>query len=65
MRPAMQSSALESLPPAVRRSLGKLGADIATIPPAVLFGLARHPLTDKGIEDKGEAAKQLRRVKQS
>lgn len=28
----------------------RLGADIATIPPAVLFGLARHPLTDKGIE---------------
>ncbi len=26
----MQSWALESLPPAVRRSLGKLGADIAT-----------------------------------
>ena len=26
------------------------GADIATIPPAVLFGLAKHPLTDKGIE---------------
>jgi DNA-binding XRE family transcriptional regulator len=26
----MQSSTLESLPPAVRRSLGKLGADIAT-----------------------------------
>lgn len=26
----MQSSALESLSPAVRRSLGKLGADIAT-----------------------------------
>ena len=25
----MQASALESLPPAVRRSLGKLGADIA------------------------------------
>ena len=30
MRPKMQSSAQESLPPAVRRSLGKLGADIAT-----------------------------------
>ena len=28
----------------------RLGADIATIPPAVLFGLAKHPLTDKGIE---------------
>jgi transaldolase len=28
----------------------RLGADIATMPPAVLFGLAKHPLTDKGIE---------------
>jgi len=26
------------------------GADVATIPPAVLHGLARHPLTDKGLE---------------
>jgi transaldolase len=26
------------------------GADVATVPPAVLKGLARHPLTDKGIE---------------
>lgn len=26
------------------------GADIATVPPAVLRNLARHPLTDKGIE---------------
>jgi transaldolase len=26
------------------------GADVATIPPAVLKGLAKHPLTDKGIE---------------
>jgi transaldolase len=28
----------------------KIGADIATIPPTVLRQLARHPLTDKGIE---------------
>ncbi len=28
----------------------KIGADIATIPPAVLRQLARHPLTDKGLE---------------
>ena len=28
----------------------RLGADIATMPPAVLFSLAKHPLTDKGIE---------------
>ncbi len=27
-----------------------IGADIATIPPAVLKGLVKHPLTDKGIE---------------
>jgi transaldolase len=27
-----------------------IGADVATIPPAVLKGLAKHPLTDKGIE---------------
>ena len=26
------------------------GADVATIPPAVLRGLLKHPLTDKGIE---------------
>jgi transaldolase len=26
------------------------GADVATVPPAVLKGLAKHPLTDKGIE---------------
>ena len=25
-------------------------ADIATVPPAVLKGLVRHPLTDKGID---------------
>ena len=28
----------------------RIGADIATMPPAVLFALAKHPLTDKGIE---------------
>jgi transaldolase len=27
-----------------------IGADVATIPPAVLKGLAKHPLTDKGID---------------
>jgi len=26
------------------------GADVATIPPAVLRKLANHPLTDKGVE---------------
>ena len=28
----------------------RLGAHVATMPPAVLFSLAKHPLTDKGIE---------------
>jgi transaldolase len=28
----------------------RIGADIATMPPAVLKSLAKHPLTDKGIE---------------
>jgi transaldolase len=27
-----------------------IGADVATIPPAVLKGLVKHPLTDKGID---------------
>ena len=27
-----------------------IGADIATIPPAVLWKLLNHPLTDRGIE---------------
>ena len=26
------------------------GADVATIPPAILRGLAKHPLTDKGLD---------------
>ena len=26
------------------------GADVATIPPAVLKSLVKHPLTDKGLE---------------
>lgn len=28
----------------------KIGADVITAPPAVLKGLARHPLTDRGLE---------------
>jgi transaldolase len=28
----------------------KLGADVCTLPPAVLRGLAKHPLTDKGLD---------------
>ncbi len=31
------------------RDAAKLGADVATMPPAVLKSLARHPLTDKGL----------------
>ena len=27
-----------------------IGADVATVPPAVLKGLVKHPLTDKGME---------------
>jgi transaldolase len=27
-----------------------IGADVATLPPAVLRALAHHPLTDKGID---------------
>jgi transaldolase len=27
-----------------------VGADVATVPPVVLRGLAAHPLTDKGLE---------------
>ena len=26
------------------------GADVATLPPSVLKGLVKHPLTDKGLE---------------
>ena len=28
----------------------KIGADVATVPPAVLKGLIQHPLTDKGLD---------------
>ena len=28
----------------------KIGADVATMPPAVLRKLADHPLTDKGLD---------------
>ena len=27
-----------------------IGADVATVPPAVLHALVQHPLTDKGLE---------------
>jgi transaldolase len=32
------------------KQVALIGADVATVPPAVLKGLAKHPLTDKGIE---------------
>jgi len=32
------------------RDAAKVGADVATLPPAVLRGLASHMLTDKGLE---------------
>ena len=32
------------------RDAALIGADVVTAPPAVLKGLAKHPLTDKGIE---------------
>jgi transaldolase len=32
------------------KDVAMLGADVATVPPAVLHGLASHPLTDKGLE---------------
>ena len=28
----------------------RLGADVATLPPAVLRAMFKHPLTDKGLE---------------
>lgn len=32
------------------RECALVGADVATVPPAVLKGLVKHPLTDKGLE---------------
>lgn len=32
------------------KEVAMLGADVATVPPAVLRSLANHPLTDKGLE---------------
>lgn len=31
------------------RDCARIGADVATVPPAVLWGLLEHPLTDKGL----------------
>lgn len=30
--------------------VAKIGADVATVPPAVIKGLVQHPLTDKGLD---------------
>ena len=32
------------------RQAAMIGADVATVPPSVLKGLVKHPLTDKGLE---------------
>ncbi len=32
------------------RDCAMIGADVVTVPPAVLKGLVKHPLTDKGLE---------------
>jgi transaldolase len=32
------------------RDAALIGADIATVPPAILKALVKHPLTDKGLE---------------
>ena len=32
------------------KQVAMIGADVATVPPVVLKGLAKHPLTDKGLE---------------
>ena len=34
----------------IATALVLLGADVATIPPATIRALARHPLTDKGLK---------------
>ena len=38
---------------------GLMGAEIVTIPPAVLEQMAKHPLTDKGIAQFSEDAKKI------
>jgi transaldolase len=32
------------------KSAALIGADVATVPPAVLRALVSHPLTDKGLQ---------------
>jgi transaldolase len=36
-----------------------LGAEIVTIPPAIIEQMVKHPLTDKGIEQFLEDAKKI------
>src|SRR3546814_10000647 len=36
------------------KDVAMLGADVATVPPAVLRSLINHPLTDKGLEQRSE-----------
>ena len=38
---------------------GLLGAEIVTIPPAIIEQMVRHPLTDKGIAQFLEDAKKI------
>jgi len=38
---------------------GMMGAEIVTIPPAVLEQMSKHPLTDKGIAQFLEDAKRI------
>jgi transaldolase len=50
-----QGSGISPLAASVRNVLhvkqaAMAGADVATVPPAVLRALANHPLTDKGLE---------------
>jgi transaldolase len=38
---------------------GMLGAEIVTIPPAIIDQMVKHPLTDKGIAQFLEDAKKI------
>jgi len=39
---------------------GMLGAEIVTIPPAIIEQMVKHPLTDKGIAQFLEDAKKIK-----
>ena len=45
-----RSSPPRSAPPIHVKQAAMAGADVATMPPAVLKSLVKHPLTDKGLE---------------